>query len=131
VATVAILVGGSTGAAVAVVACGLFLAGIFPALVSLTPQRFRARLSAVMGWQLAAASVGVGAGPALAALAVDADGPGASAPVLVALAVAMAASYAVVRGAEGRRATGRPPAQPVPQPTDVVTPRERDAATAG
>ncbi len=122
-ATVAILVGGGTGAAVAVVVCGFFLAGIFPALVSLTPMRFGARLSAVMGWQLAAASVGVGAGPALAAVAVEADGPGASAPVLVALAVAMAASYAVVRATEDR-----PPARRLPA---AITPRVRDEATAG
>ena len=121
-ATGAILVGGSSAAAVAVVVCGLFLAGIFPALVALTPRRFGARLSSVMGWQLAAASIGVGAGPALAAVAVEAEGPEASAPVLVALAVAMAASYAVVRVSEGRR---------VPAAADGTIPtRERDVATA-
>lgn len=122
-ATAAILVGGATGAAVAVVACGLFLAGIFPALVSLTPARFGARLSAVMGWQLAAASIGVGAGPALAAIAVEADGPAASAPVLMALALAMAVSYVVVRASEGKR--------PQAGPAAPVTSRVRDVATAG
>lgn len=70
---------------------GLSLAGIFPTLVTLTPQRIGAgQTTAMMGYQLAAASLGAAVFPWLVGLIVAHSSLEALGPVLVAGALAMA-----------------------------------------
>ena len=112
---VVVAAGGPAITAVAVVVAGLCFAGVFPALVSLTPARFGARLApSVMGWQLAAGAVGVGLGPAVAAVAVEGSGAGAVGPVLVGIGAVLLAAHL----AASRLATGAPSDRtPAPAPT--------------
>ena len=108
---VVVAAGGPPITAAAIVVAGLCFAGVFPALVSLTPARFGPRLAAsVMGWQLAAGAVGVGLGPAVAAVAVEGSGPGAVGPVLVGISALLLVAHLTAR----RLAAGaRPDREPV------------------
>lgn len=76
---------------------GLSLAGIFPTLVTLTPQRLGPeRTNAVVGYQLAAASIGAAALPWVIGRAIAASSLEAVAPFLAAGAVLMAGLNAVL-----------------------------------
>jgi fucose permease len=83
-AAVAIWFGGATIAAGALVVAGLGLAGVFPSLVALTPVRLGVeRTRAVMGRQMAAASLGGAAIPALIGVVQQRSGAAAIGPSLV------------------------------------------------
>jgi fucose permease len=70
---------------------GLSLAGIFPTLVSLTPQRLGAdRTTTMVGYQLAAASLGAAAVPWTAGRVIAASSLAAVGPFLAVAAVVMA-----------------------------------------
>ncbi len=70
---------------------GLSLAGIFPMLVALTPERLGASgTQAVIGWQLAGASIGLSTVPAMIGVMAGRAGTDAIAPCLFAVAVALA-----------------------------------------
>jgi fucose permease len=82
---------------------GLSLAGVFPTLVTLTPQRIGAgRTTAVMGYQLAAASLGAATLPWVVGHTVARTSLEALGPMLVGAAVVMAALHAVLDGRSGR-----------------------------
>jgi fucose permease len=84
---------------------GAGLAGIFPALVLLTPLRLGAdRATAAVGRQLAAGTIGVGALVGVAGVVAQLAGPGAVPPYLVAVAAALVMlELAVARVASARR----------------------------
>lgn len=124
-AVLVIALAGGGGASVAVVLTGAALAGVFPALVASTPDRFGARTPAVMGWQLVAASVGLGAGPAIVAVAVASRGLDAAAVVFVVLSLLMAASALVVEGSD--RGRSRPRGYDLPAPGRGATSEEATA----
>lgn len=80
---------------------GLSLAGIFPTLVTLTPSRVGVgRASAVIGYQIAAASLGGATLPWIAGRFVAASSLESLGPYLLGCTVAMSALHlAVERGA--------------------------------
>ncbi|MCP4964614.1 MAG: MFS transporter [bacterium] len=76
---------------------GLSIAGVFPTLVALTPLWVGAdRAPAIIGYQVAAASVGTAAVPWIASGFIDANGLEALGPFLVVTAVLMALLHLVV-----------------------------------
>ena len=76
---------------------GLSIAGVFPTLVALTPRLVGAeRAPAIIGYQIAAASVGTAALPWIAARFIDANGLEALGPFLVVTATVMALLHLVV-----------------------------------
>lgn len=98
--------GGRTGAVVGVPLAGLALAGLFPAMMAVTPERFgRDAAVAVVGYQLAASSLGTGIGPALGGVAVERAGPAALGGLLWAMS---AVFLAVVATTEHLSRRGRP-----------------------
>jgi fucose permease len=75
------------------VVVGAALAGVFPALVALTPARVGGEFAYhVIGWQIGAASIGGSAISALCGLAFERWGLGELGPALVAAAVALVAA---------------------------------------
>ncbi len=83
-------------------ALGCSLAGVFPTLVTLTPHRLGpARTTAMVGYQLAAASLGAAGLPWLAGRLVAASSLGVVAPFLFAMSIAMVAlNHALQRRTE-------------------------------
>ncbi|MEL7207784.1 MAG: MFS transporter, partial [Actinomycetota bacterium] len=80
---------------VGLVLVGLGLAPVFPSLVLLTPERVGPeRSTAVVGYQLAAASVGAALLPGLVGVLVDGIGLDVVAPTLVAFAVVLCLAIA-------------------------------------
>jgi fucose permease len=94
VCTFALVVAGDGVAglgAVVFIPMGLCLAGTFPSLVALNPERLGTeRTTAVIGWQLAAASIGLATLPALIGVAVGRLGAASIAPALAIAAVGLA-----------------------------------------
>lgn len=85
---------------------GLSLAGVFPTLVTLTPQRLGSgRTTAVMGYQLAAASLGAATLPWLVGWAIARTSLEALGPMLVGAAVLMTALHLAL-DARGARSVG-------------------------
>jgi fucose permease len=76
---------------VLLVLIGVSLAGTFPMLVALTPERLgRERTTAVIGWQLAGASVGLSTIPAVIGVLIGRSGPWIVAPSVFVVAVLLA-----------------------------------------
>lgn len=70
---------------------GLSLAGIFPMLVALTPERLGAeRATSVIGWQLAGASIGLSTIPAVMGVIAGQSGTATIGPALFTVAIALA-----------------------------------------
>ena len=89
---------------------GLSLAGVFPTLVTLTPQRIGpGRTTAVMGYQLAAASLGAAILPWMVGWAVARTSLEALGPMLVGAAVTMAALHLTLDRRSRRRVAPRTP----------------------
>jgi fucose permease len=87
---------------------GLSLAGVFPTLVTLTPQRIGpGRTTAVMGYQLAAASLGAAVLPWAVGWAVARSSLEALGPLLVGAATAMAVLHLVIDRSGARTMPGR------------------------
>ncbi|MBI2706386.1 MAG: MFS transporter [Actinobacteria bacterium] len=101
----------STGP-VLLVLIGVSLAGFFPMLVALTPERLgRDRTAAAIGWQLAGSSVGVSTIPAAMGVLVGRAGSWIVAPSTFAVAVALAIVHLTARSVE-RPDTTRSPSLP-------------------
>ncbi|MDA8063478.1 MAG: MFS transporter [Actinomycetota bacterium] len=108
---------GAAATVVGFVVLGGGLAGIFPALVALTPARLGARrASNAIAWQVGAAAAGGAGLSALVGAAVAASGPGVLGPALSVLAAALVAAelalerIAPVQAASGGTREARPPA---------------------
>ncbi len=93
--------------AVALVATGFCLAGVFPSLVALTPGRVGpARAPSVMGVQLAAASIGAAVLPGAIGLLSQMQGPAAIGPALAAVALVLLAVHVATARAAGQPLLG-------------------------
>lgn len=90
--------------AVGLVATGLSLSGIFPALVAVSPHRLGvARSVAVMGWQTSAAAVGLAAVPAVVGVVAGRLGPAAIGPALLVVGVVFVAVHLLTVALVDRR----------------------------
>jgi len=99
------------------VVLGAALAGVFPALIALTPDRIgRARAQHVIAWQVGAAAAGGSGLSALIGLLIGAAGLAVLGPSLTVLAVLLVTGNAVLGRAApvryGERATAPPPGSP-------------------
>lgn len=101
---------------VALPVIGLCFAGVFPALVALTPGRVGAdRAPTVMGWQVGVASAGTAVVPATVGLIASVVGTGAAGPTLVVAAVLLlGTTLATSRVARRQAASSDPSSTTVP-----------------
>lgn len=105
----------STGPALLVL-IGVSLAGFFPMLVALTPERLgEERTAAAIGWQLAGSSLGVSTIPAAIGVLVGRAGTWIVAPSTFAVAAALAVVHLTSRAVERPDAIG---SRPLPRVTE-------------